>query len=190
MANPTKTMPDGKDRLFREGQDVWISWQMYLPSNFALDKASNTIAQWKQAAGLGNPALCMDGSANAWRLFRAGDITGNSGLIASFPAAKNVWARHTLHIKFSPNPAVGFVEWYGDNGDGKGMRTILPKYMTWTMKRDGSSNGNPLGAGKALPSHTRLGLYRAVYNQDSDLYADGYTVATARSAAEAHAFGQ
>src|SRR3954471_24353334 len=36
MANPTKTMPDSVDRLFHEGDDLWISWQMYLPTNFTL----------------------------------------------------------------------------------------------------------------------------------------------------------
>jgi hypothetical protein len=92
---------------------------------------------------------------------------------------QNRWVRFTYHVKFSPDPAVGFIEVYGDV-DGSGQRLLLPLTHTWTMKKQ---------HGRAVQSHSRIGIYRdSAIQGTADIYYDGYTIATTKEAAEANAF--
>jgi hypothetical protein len=91
------------------------------------------------------------------------------------PALRNRWFTLMLRVKFSPDREVGFVEMHGDLGDG--MRLLMPKTYTHTMKQD--------GRGRAIDSHSRIGIYRNPRIQGTaEIYFDGYAVATTAAAAQ------
>jgi len=198
QGNPMKR--ESPDRLFEEGLDAWISFQVYLPDDFPITpKAADgsepwqVIAQWKQLGSLAMPALAMHVEKGKISLFRSetndGDsrfaipMTDANGVASQVPAVRNRWLRFTVHIVFSPSAATGAVEWYGDL-DGAGVRRLWPTspepHRTYTMKVD--SNG------ATVPSHARIGIYRnKMIAGVSRLAIAGYTVATTRTAAEAAA---
>jgi hypothetical protein len=171
--------------LFAEGDERWISWKVLLPSSFPMNASLfQGIAQWKQVGGLGTPALAM-GVTNGHFTLDSSDsyVSGNGPMISRVvgTAIANQWVRFTLHVKFSPDPAVGFVELYG-NLDGSGQQQLVPLTHIWTMKRDQT--------GATASSHARIGIYR--HNDiagDTYIYYDGYTVAPTKALAESSAFG-
>jgi Polysaccharide lyase/Bacterial Ig domain len=171
-------------RLFNNGDDRWISFQVRLASDFPINTPYwNVIAQWKQliaASGTdGSPVLAMQVRDGRYYLENnASDGSWKSIAVAS--AVSGRWAHFSMRVKFSPDSSVGFVEIWGDP-DGAGMRQLLaPTHMATLRQQD---NGTP------VPSHARIGIYRdSRISGTSHLYYDGYTVATDRSAAEAGAF--
>ncbi|HEX6391217.1 MAG TPA: heparin lyase I family protein [Solirubrobacteraceae bacterium] len=199
QGNPTKS--GSPSRLFNEGLDAWISFQVYLPDDLSITPRTTDgsepwqlIAQWKQLGSLGTPTLAMHVEKGKIGLFQsdtndgasrvATPMTDANGVDSEVPAVRNRWLRFTLHVVFSPSAAKGLVEWYGDL-DGNGVRRLWPTspapHRTYTMK---------VGAdGETVPSHARIGIYRnKLIAGVSHLAIAGYTVATNRAAAEATAF--
>jgi len=179
MGNPTRNgFP-----LFDEGQERWISFQVYLPDDYPIDARSwNVFLQQKQLGGMGTPVVSMEVQRGRFILMNS-DNNGNSGDTVekwSGPATRNRWVQFTLHMKFSPNPDVGSVELFGDL-DGQGMKLLMPELHTWTMKQDN---------GQAVPVQSRIGLYRdPSIDGTSHILFDGFTIATDRASAEAGATG-
>lgn len=170
-----------ESRLFNEADDRWISFQVNLGSDFPTNTSNwNVIAQWKQLAVANPVSVCCPMLAFEVRNGRY--ILDNKGGDAwSGPAAlTGRWARFTFHIKFSTSASAGFVEIWGDP-DGAGFRQLMTRRYLQTLNRTTS--------GTAIPSHSRIGIYRnAVISGAAHLAYDGYTVATTRAAAEASAF--
>jgi hypothetical protein len=183
QANPSRA--GFADRLFHEGDDRFISFQVRLASNFDVNVDTwRVIAQFHQPGGkLGPPPLALQVTGGDFVLYKA-DANVDSGdtiPIWRAPAQKDRWVKFTLHVKFSPDPAVGLVELWGNPAGGP-VRLLLPQTHTYTTKKD--------AGGTAVPLHARIGIYR---NPDGGFgtetaYFDGYTVATSRAAAEANAF--
>ena len=185
QGNPTRS-PFSDSRLFSENEDRWISFQVYLPTNFITTGTGGRgefqgIAQWKQLGGLGTPALSLGVENGLFKLSKS-DSNGNTNggvTLASAPVVKNRWVKFSLHVKFSPSSLTGFVEWYGDTSGT--MATLLPRTYTYTMKQSG---------GVAVQSHARIGIYRGGdLDGTQNSYYDGYTVATTRAEAEARSWG-
>jgi hypothetical protein len=180
QGNPTRTgFP-----IFQEGQERWVSFQVYLPDDYPIDTRDwNVIFQEKQLGSMGTPALSMEVQNGRFILMNA-DSNGVSGGTVqkwSGPAVRNQWVKFTVHTKFSPDPSVGTVELFGDL-DGQGEKLLLPEIHTHTMKRD--------DAGVAVPSQARIGMYRNPRIEGtSHIFFDGYTIATDKASAEAAAFG-
>jgi Polysaccharide lyase len=170
--------------LFKEGDERWISWQVYLPTNFPVSATRfQVVAQWKQMGSLGTPALAMAVNNGKFSLDSSDSyVSGNAAVIARRVGTAQVarWVKFTLHVKFSPDPNVGFIELFGDL-DGNGQTLLLPLTHIWTMKRDET--------GSTVDSHARIGIYRDPLIQGaSSIYYDGYTVATSKELAEANAY--
>jgi hypothetical protein len=170
---------------FNVGDERWISWQVLLPSSFHRNESLfNVIAQWKQLGGFGTPALAMAVNNGQFSLDSSDTNEDGNGTVIPHrvgTAMPNRWVKFTLHVKFSPDPSVGFIELYG-NLDGSGQRQLLPLTHIWTMKYDHDH--------VALPAHARIGIYRKEeITGDTYVFYDGYTVATAKQASEANAFG-
>jgi hypothetical protein len=176
-------------RAFRDGDDRWISFQVYLGRDFRMFTSGwDVIAQWKQLVAPPttpwSPMLALQVHDGGYYLENA-DSNGSGRSCCTIPtrlarAIRARWARFSFHIKFSADPAVGFVEIWGDP-DGRRMRRLLRRKHMWTLKR--RSDGTP------LRSHARIGIYRdSRITGPSHLYVDGYTVATTRVAAEWNAF--
>jgi len=179
QANP----PRSGFPLFEEGEERWIAFQVRLPDDYPVETSRwNVFHQLKQIGGMGTPALSMEVRDGKFHLMNSSN-NGESCCTTtrwSGPAERHRWVKFNLHVKFSPNPAVGFVELYGDL-DGSGQKLLMQKTNTHTMKRDGS--------GDAVPSHSRIGMYRdSSVSGTSHIYFDGYTVATDRASAERRAY--
>ncbi len=166
-----------------EGQERWISYQVRLPDAYPVETNDwNNIFQLK-GAGYGGPPVNMAVEDGQFILKNSplNSSTCCERELWSGGALRNRWVRFTLHVKFSPDPGVGFLELYGDL-DGTGQKLLMPKKHIWTMRRDSS--------GRAIPSHSRIGLYRnARISGNAHAFFDGYTVATDRASAERRAFG-
>jgi Polysaccharide lyase len=184
QGNPTRQ--DMLNRVFKSGEERWISFDVRPASNVPLDPGSwQLVMQLKQMGAWGSPVIEMDIENNQWIMHRTTNNPNNqwpSGFQADFPlgpAQHNVWASFTYHVKFSPDPNVGFLEIYGDLGDGRGMRLLFPMRAMSTMKINPST-------GQTIDSQARFGLYRDPrISGTATAYYDGYTVATTRAAAEA-----
>jgi hypothetical protein len=202
LGQPAAKKRGWTDRLFAAGDERWISFQAYLPADLPLAPATTNrtepwqiIAQWKQVTpNSGVPVLSMHVQGGFVALYAsntnvngsnlARPLVDDTGAPARVRAVAGRWLRFTLHIRFSPDPGVGFLEWFGDLGTG--MRQLWPQTggpdQIYTMKVDQS--------GAPIPSAARIGIYRnAAIPGTSDLYIAGYTVASDRAAAEASAFG-
>ena len=201
QGNPVSAPQEGRpDRLFRQGEERWISFAHRLADDYPLhDRGWSLVHQWKQTASHGGengyPVLSFVASDGVYRMWGPGysereqenPPTGRHGSwgqdFSSDPSLGS-WHLFTLHCRWSPDPEVGFVELHGDLGDGRGWRTLVPRVQVATMKLDDVD-----GSGDPIPVHARMGIYR-----DEDVpggthvdYA-GYTVARTRQAAERAAF--
>jgi len=181
QGNPTRS--DMLDRLFKDGQDRWMSWQMRLGEGFPVNTGGwYDVIQWKQMGALGSPAIALEVQDGQWDVTTTGSdpsrqVWGRSSL---GPAKAGTWVKFTAHIKFSPSSSVGFIHFFGDLGDGRGMRELLPLKKIATMKVDG---------GRTIDSHLRIGLYRdKAISGTHFAHYDGWTIASTRAAAEAGAF--
>ncbi len=180
MGNPTR----GGFPLFHEGDERWVAFQVYLPSDYPIDAPSwNDIMQLKQLGSLGTPALSMGVEEGRFTFKNSATNHEDSQPTAgmwSGPAVANRWVEFLLRVKFSAEPNVGFVELFG-NLDGSGLKQLLGQTFTHTMKQEN---------GVTVPSQSRIGQYRdsAMHLGASHIYFDGYTIATDRASAEANAF--
>jgi hypothetical protein len=183
QGNPTRTMPDGVDRLFRENQERWMSWQMRLEPGFPVNTSAwYDVIQWKQLGSLGSPVLALEVGEGNWQMMQTSSDPARQNWRETDlgSAVTGRWVKFTIHVKFSPNSSVGFVELFGDLADGRGMRELAPLRHASTMKVDG---------GKTVNSQLRIGLYRDKAISGTNVaYYDGWTIATTRAAAEAGAF--
>jgi polysaccharide lyase-like protein len=167
--------------LFHEGDERWISFQVYLPDDYPIDARSwNVFFQQKQLGSMGTPVISMEVQRGRFILMNSNNngVSGDTVEQWNGPATRNRWIRFTVHTKFSPDDNVGSIELFGDL-DGEGMKLLMPARHTHTMKQDG---------GKAVPVHARIGMYRdPSINGTSHILFDGYTIATDRASAEAGA---
>jgi Polysaccharide lyase/Bacterial Ig domain len=169
-----------ESRLFNEGDDRWISFQVNLGSDYPVNTPNwNLIAQWKHLAVPNVVGVSPEVSLEVHNGHYYLSNNGNAAWMGP-TATTGRWAKFTFHIKFSSNPSVGFVQIFGDP-DGTGVRQLLaPKYMNTLSHTTG---------GTPVPGHSRIGIYRnSAISGTAHLYYDGYTVATSQAAAQANAF--
>ena len=187
QALPSRPGFTGPRRLFGQGDDRWISFNVYLGRHFPVNtRRWDVIAQWKQLISttvVPVPMLALQVHDGGFYLERAAGTASPVATTVSkrlAPALTGRWVRISMHIVFSTAPEVGLVAIYGDP-DGNGMRQLMAPHHFSTLATD--------AAGRAVPSHSRIGIYRSpAIRGTAHLYYDGYVVATARSASEAAAF--
>jgi hypothetical protein len=194
QANPES--PQLGDRKFYPGQEVWVGFEAYLPSNYQLEAPngdSTGIMQFKQIGAHGYPAMQMRNGGGHLCFYidslRGAPETKNcdSGAFELGAPAKNAWIKLLFHVFFSGNQAgesPGFVEIFGDLQNGEGFHLLLPRVSARTSKLNEEVAGTP-----PLPTQTRIGIYRNPRVKGTeDLYIGGLTAATDRTSAEANAF--
>jgi hypothetical protein len=180
--NPTR--PALEDRLFRPNQEAWIAFPFELGPGFPINTRSwNVIMQIKQLGGLGTPILSMGSNERGGiGLFNSNSNGATSGNFTRWSGTVPVGqvAEVLLHVKFSPNANVGFVELFGDL-DGSGIKPLMGKTYMSTMKQI---------AGVPVDDQARLGQYRdaAPKSGTSHVYYGRYVVSETREVAEAYAF--
>jgi hypothetical protein len=180
MGNPWKSpFP-----LFKEGDERWISFQVYLPDDYPIEtKDWNVFFQIHQTGDGGCPPLALHVENGQYKLF---NTTRNTYVFDTYqmwsaPAVRNRWAKFTLHIMNSTDDSKGFVEMFGDL-DGTGYKQLMPKTYTHTATK--------YADGTMMTNHARVGIYRnPAIPGDARILFDGFTIATTRDDAERGAFG-
>jgi hypothetical protein len=169
--------------LFDEGDERWISFQVYLPDGYPIDtKDWNVFFQIHQEGDGGCPPLALHVERGEFKLFNTVRNTYvlQTKEIWSAPATANHWAKFTLHMNNSTSDNKGFIEIFGDL-DGTGMKRLMDKTYTHTMTKYGN--------GKPMINHARVGIYRnPAIRGNTHILFDGFTIATDRDSAENNAF--
>jgi hypothetical protein len=159
----TKAVPAG---VPQENADVYYAWSAMAAADAPLGKGSHQIA------------FCE--SRNVWRQVLAFEVDGEQILFTTrLPYARRWSGRFTagrwhdfvLHVKWSPDPAVGFVELWFDGAP------VVPRASTQTMHVDP-------GTGKPAASFFAFGVLRDGRIEPAEvLYLDAVVVATTRDEA-------
>src|SRR4051794_27548376 len=169
---------------FPNGDDVWISFSVYLPDGYPINTHDWTVMfQIHQIGDGGCPPIALSVQDGEFKLFNSARRTYVLDTVEKWngPAQLNRWTKFTIHLKNSPDDDTGFVELYSDL-KGNGMEQVMPRthMHTMTARSDGS----------AMLNHARIGIYRSPRIQGTtSIYFDGFTIATDRASAEASAFG-
>jgi hypothetical protein len=196
MALPHRTdttWTSGPDRLWREGQTHFMAFAIRTGDGYPNQNTWHSVVQYKQVGNMGTPVLNLELRTGYWRWVNsAGNVTEEAATVdlASIPIVPDVWALFLTEVKFSPDPAVGYIRVLADNRDGGGVREMLQKTFTHTQKlnTDGSA-GSLASLNAAAPSALRFGQYRdsaitAIY----ELFFDSFVDATTQYTAAMNAF--
>jgi Polysaccharide lyase len=180
MGNPSRSpFP-----LFHEGDEEWISFQVYLPDDYPIDTPMwNVFFQIHQEGDGGCPPVSMEVQNGQFKLYNSARNTYvlDTREKWSGPAVANHWVKFTIHLKNSTSDDRGFVQLFGDL-DGNGMKELMPLTHMHTMTK--YPNGKP------MTNHARVGIYRNPnIRGTAHILFDGFTIATGRSDAEDVAFG-
>jgi hypothetical protein len=146
---------------FREGDDRWFHWYTMFPADFVASPSWALLTQW-HSHGFGVPVgFNLHGESLSFRVMgHQYDGAGqyDVGTLWKAPLERGRWNEYLLHVKFSENPNVGFVElWF--NG-----APVVPKTTHATLD-PGSS------------VYLKMGLYRdRAITWDQSVYHDGMTV--------------
>ncbi|MFC5231373.1 polysaccharide lyase [Pseudonocardia zijingensis] len=113
-----------KFREIESGEDLWFTFSTYLLEGFPVNYSEfQTITQFKQNFD-GSPPLELGVQEGAFQI-DGGYGHPDGPRTFSIPvgeAATGRWNDWLLHVRFSPDPAVGFVEVWRDG------QLMLPKY--------------------------------------------------------------
>jgi hypothetical protein len=149
------------DTMEPEGAERWYAWSTYFDPAFPTSFPNSfvTFTQWRakdESGTFGNFMLWGD------RLeLRRG------GTRWSAPLVKGVWHRFVYHVKWSPDPAVGFMELFYDG------RPVMPKVHVATMA------GRP---GAAVRNYFKQGLYKSYEMPTGVVFHDGLKIGTSPAA--------
>lgn len=150
------------NRLYeQEGDERYYRWFTYFDPNFPTNYKNSfvTFTQWR-----------AEDESDAYTSFMLwGDRIElrRDGTRWSAPLTKGVWHEFIYHVKWSPDPDVGFIElWY----DGK---PAMPKTYVETMA------GSP---GAAVQNYVKQGLYKSDEIPTGVVYHDGFVSGTSLAA--------
>ena len=158
---------------FCEGDDLYLGWSWYLPSNFPTSMPSGSwinIGEIGFGPPWGAPPLHFAYRGSSIALV---NYNQNGGWrdVASFPAQRGQWQDVVAHVKFSKSTSVGFVELW-ENGQPVRMSNGSTRQYMNTI------NQNASGCGGWLPT-----LYRSKgYWEWLTLYYDEAKVGTSYAA--------
>lgn len=150
-----------------EGDELFFGISTSLSPDFPVNAAWQVITQWKQTEG--SPPLSLNVENGEYQIqggFSHPD--GSQHFIEPLgDAVTDTWVDWAVHIKFSSDPSIGYVEvWQGD-------RLVLPRY-------------HPSG-GTMYPSdediYLKTGYYRDwAIQQAGSVFYDNWRVGTSREA--------
>ncbi len=167
----------------RAGEERWIAEQIWIPSAAPTgDRGYQfyVLNQFK-VDGLGGPAAGLSFEDDRLIVDRANSqeygSTGQSDLWSSPVVRRGSWLKLIWHVRWSLE-ADGFIELFGDLGEGLGRRQLMPRHRGWTLKY--GADGGPGVV------HSRIGIYRRAIDMDTTIYFADYSVFASRVAAEAN----
>jgi hypothetical protein len=138
------------------GSEYYYRWSTMFASDFPSVRTWQLFTQWHHEGSSGSPPLELYVYGEEMRL----NIGGDPGtLVWKAPLVRGQWQDFIFHVKWSPDPSVGFVELY-HNG-----QLVLPKRYIATQF-------------PGMLNYLKLGLYRSdTITQTGVVYHDGFTMA-------------
>jgi MYXO-CTERM domain-containing protein len=139
----------------KEGSEYYYRWQVLFPADYPSVKTWQVFTQWHHTGCCGSPPVEFFVYGEELRLTLTDSVTPWSTKLV-----RGQWQDFVFHVKWSSDPAVGFVElWH--NG-----QRVLNRYAHATMY-----------AGDGI--YLKLGLYRSDTVQPVGVvFHDGFTQAT------------
>jgi hypothetical protein len=158
-----------KFREIAAGEDLWFAFSTYLDANFPTYYSEfQTITQFKQNFD-GSPPLEMDVTDGEFRITGGyGHPDGRMDFNQTVGHAdKGRWIDWVLHVKFSPDPTVGYVEVWRDG------ELVLPRFAP----PGGTMYVNP--ADGSTRSSVKTGYYRdRSIDSVGHIYFDDWRIGT------------
>ncbi|UXI67805.1 polysaccharide lyase [Tahibacter amnicola] len=149
-----------------EGTEFYYGWSTLWPSNYPMVPAWQVFMQWHHPGSNGAPPVrfvlgCSSGDCGAPLPDTLFFIVNGQNVWTMRPVTAGQWHRFVLHIKWSANASVGFVElWY----DGV---KVVPKRFIRTLYNAADTN------------YLKMGLYRdESIAQEQMLFHTGLVQAT------------
>lgn len=140
-----------------QGSEYYYKWSTLFPSNYPISNTWQLFAQWHQEGCCGSPPLEFYVIGEEMHL-RAGGSDGK--IIWTGPLVRGQWNDFVMHVKWSSDSRVGFVELYR-NGT-----LVAPK--TYAATQFGGER-----------NYLKLGLYRDSHiSQVGVVYHDGFAMGT------------
>lgn len=139
------------------GSEYFYKWSTLFPQGYPSSNTWQLFTQWHQEGNNGSPPLEFYVVGEEMRM-RVGGSNGR--VLWHAPLQRAHWNDFVLHVKWSSNPKVGFVELYKDG------KLVVPKTMAATE----------FGSEK---NYLKMGLYRdASITQTASVYHDGFVMGT------------
>jgi hypothetical protein len=141
----------------QEGEERYYRWYTYFPESFPTNYPNSfiTFTQWR--------AKDESDSYSSFMVWGNQIELRHDGTRWATTLTKGVWHKFVYHVKWSPDPNVGFNElWYDDE-------LVVPKVRTSTRA------GSP---GAAVGNYVKQGLYKSDDIPTAVLYQDGFTAGT------------
>lgn len=159
---PAKGNLGGEPHIYRTGDEVYFGLSVYLPSqSFIKLNKWRLLLQLKSQQDTGSPPVSLNIRNGNFILNNRPNVQSGENHLWRSAASYDTWERFILHVKFSNDPSVGFLELIRND------TVALPTKMTSTQH---VVNGNPVNIFVAL------GLYRdASITQTDVMYHDGFT---------------
>jgi len=127
-----------------EGTDRYYAWSTMFDASYPIANTWQVFTQWHHSGCCGSPPLEFDVNGQTLSLDR--NPPSNSGTVALWttPLVRGVWHDFVMHVVWSSNPDLGFIElWYDGQKaiDGKAVQTLFPgqvNYLKQGLYRDAS----------------------------------------------------
>jgi hypothetical protein len=150
--------PDGSGYVV-EGDERWISFDLKFDSRWPVPDASSDwtiFFQWHGSGSGSSPPVCFNIDTNDVIYL---ENPNDSVVTAVGPVVRNQWQRWLVHIKFSDNAAIGYVDVTIDGA---------PKVSHYSMKT--MVPGEP-------SNYFKMGIYRDPVNTSTAiLYYDNFSI--------------
>jgi len=128
-----------------EGMDRYYAWSTMFDASYPIANTWQVFTQWHHSGCCGSPPLEFDVNGQTVSLDR-NPPPGNGPTVElwSTPLVRGVWHDFVMHVVWSSNPDLGFIElWYDGKKviDGKSAQTLFPgnvNYLKQGLYRDSS----------------------------------------------------
>jgi hypothetical protein len=137
------------------GAEYYYRWKVMFAPDFPSVSTWQLFTQWHHDGCCGSPPVEFYVNGEQLRLRLTASVTPWTA-----PLVRGVWHEFIFHVKWSPDPAVGFIELWHNREKAVPRRNLATMYA-------GTKN------------YLKLGLYRSeTISQVGVVYHDGFTMAT------------
>jgi hypothetical protein len=141
----------------KSGEERWYGWETYFPENFPTNYPNQfiTFTQWR--------AVDESEDYTSFMLWGENLELRREGTKWSTKLTKGIWHKFVYHVRWSPDPTVGFIELFYDG------QLVLPKTYVRTM---GGTVANP------VQNYVKQGLYKSEEIPTGVLYQNDFRSGT------------